>query len=366
MERHAVPQNIMEVEFKLFGSFTVRQFGYLAGGFVISLLIYFMALPGVLKIILIVFFSVMGLILALVRVNGQEAAVFVKNYIMAMFVSQERVWKKTAVTPDVLRDVQNGAKAIDNQIIAKVKKASFSLSRMPLASLSTNEPRSKVDEIEENRLKQIDEYFEHEIKGINTSSVRREEVKPPTINLYPQVKNTPPIVNTDKQNIAGQIKVYDNKVMPGSEGEQMATITRPLNTLQANRPMQIPTETTNPKSNLQNLQAQISQLQSQVEQIQNQETDDPVQTTNLNGNTIAGFVVSNQEQPIASALVSFKDLKGNLVRKVSTDNAGKFTIKNPLPSASYFVDIESQSFKFNRYKVILMGDKLFSFKFKSK
>jgi len=53
MKKHSIPQNIMEVEFKLFGAFSVRQFGYLAAGFMLAAGVYFLEWPALVKLIII-------------------------------------------------------------------------------------------------------------------------------------------------------------------------------------------------------------------------------------------------------------------------------------------------------------------------
>jgi hypothetical protein len=87
----------MDVEFKLFGSLTAKQFGYILGGGVLALLSYFTfkALGSMLLAWIFVFLCVMlGLSLALIRINDQPFEVWLGNFFAAMFTSQKRVWKK--------------------------------------------------------------------------------------------------------------------------------------------------------------------------------------------------------------------------------------------------------------------------------
>lgn len=154
MERHAVPQNIMEVEFKLFGALTVRQFGYLAGGLILALIIYFTPLPGLLRFALIIISVLLGLFLSLVRINGQSSSVWLTNFIVAMFTSQERVWKKTGVVPEIFQEQVQKSR---EETLMKVKKQGrIKASVTPLSKFETETVITQADKEEELRLQQIE------------------------------------------------------------------------------------------------------------------------------------------------------------------------------------------------------------------
>ncbi|MBU0976461.1 MAG: PrgI family protein [Patescibacteria group bacterium] len=107
MKQHPVPENIMDVEFKLFGSLTAKQFGYIvAGG--IGGVIFFYLFRGLQSTFLGWIFAslsvMLGLSLALIRVNEQPFEVWLGNFLTAMFSSQKRVWQKQKKSSHVLLD----------------------------------------------------------------------------------------------------------------------------------------------------------------------------------------------------------------------------------------------------------------------
>lgn len=119
MKQHAVPENIMDVEFKLFGSLTAKQFGYIIAGGCIALFWYFLfkSLDAVLLGWTFAVLSfLLGLALALVRINEQPFEIWLGNFISAMFSSQKRVWKKEKKVPESLKQVQ---KPVQQQNIAQ-------------------------------------------------------------------------------------------------------------------------------------------------------------------------------------------------------------------------------------------------------
>lgn len=111
MKQHAVPENIMDVEFKLFGSLTAKQFGYIIAGGLGGLFLYytFKGLGSNLLAFMFAFLSViLGISLALIRINDQPFEVWLGNFVAAMFTSQKRVWKKEKKTPAVLSNEKVG------------------------------------------------------------------------------------------------------------------------------------------------------------------------------------------------------------------------------------------------------------------
>ena len=168
MDRHPVPQNIMEVEFKLFGALTVRQFGYLAGGLILSLLIFFTGIPTILKFVLMLISSVLGLFLGLVKINGQSSSVWLTNFIIAMFTSQERVWKKTGVVPEVFQEKVQ--KTREETLMKAKKEGGVKASVTPLTKFESAPSNLKVDSEEESRLSEISKQFNETTSNVKTEN----------------------------------------------------------------------------------------------------------------------------------------------------------------------------------------------------
>ncbi len=102
MKQHSVPENIMDVEFKLFGSLTAKQFGYIVAGAGIAIVFYlvFKTLDATfLGWIFAGLSAVLGLSLALIRINDQPFEVWLGNFLFAMFSSQKKVWRKSKKQP---------------------------------------------------------------------------------------------------------------------------------------------------------------------------------------------------------------------------------------------------------------------------
>ncbi len=96
--QHAVPQNIMDVEFKLIGDLTMRQFSYLA---VLGLSAYFayLLIPGLFKWPTVIVLSLFALSLAFVPVQERGLDEWLVNFFRAINSPTQRVWKKEPQVP---------------------------------------------------------------------------------------------------------------------------------------------------------------------------------------------------------------------------------------------------------------------------
>jgi len=163
---HAVPQNILDVEFKLFGSLTVKQFAYIAGSAFLAILIYFIfnSLPWLAWPLILASVG-LGLALALVKINQRTFDIWLTNYITAVMGSQRSIYKKSRKTVDVLEGLQELSKSSGiNDTKTKMEESLVSeLNLLPLAE----ERRNKLDIDEETNLRNLKNLFE----SVNLPSV---------------------------------------------------------------------------------------------------------------------------------------------------------------------------------------------------
>lgn len=102
MNPHPIPKNLMDVEFKLFGSLTVNQFGSLAISFLFALIVHMATIPALIEVPLKVGFVLLGIALAFFKVNGLSFDKFLTYYIVALFAPQRMIWKKENKVPESL------------------------------------------------------------------------------------------------------------------------------------------------------------------------------------------------------------------------------------------------------------------------
>lgn len=99
-QQHAVPQNIMDVEFKLVGDLTMRQFAYI---FVFGISAYLVAqnLGGVFRWPIATILGLVGLGLAFVPVQERGLDEWLVNFIKAIYKPTQLIWRKEVVLPSV-------------------------------------------------------------------------------------------------------------------------------------------------------------------------------------------------------------------------------------------------------------------------
>ncbi|MFC1722239.1 PrgI family mobile element protein [Patescibacteria group bacterium] len=96
--QHPVPQNIMDVEFKLIGDLTMRQFTYLMVFGLIAYITYISA-AGVFKFPLTISFILFGLALAFVPIQERGMDEWFVNFFKAVYSPSQMIWKKETVLP---------------------------------------------------------------------------------------------------------------------------------------------------------------------------------------------------------------------------------------------------------------------------
>lgn len=114
-KQHAVPQNIMEVEFKLIGDLTMRQFMYLIvfGG--ISYLSS-VAVIGVFKWPLVILNAILGFGLAFVPIQDRGLDEWIVNFIRAVYSPTQRIWRKEPTIPSAF--VYENINVVKQEMIA--------------------------------------------------------------------------------------------------------------------------------------------------------------------------------------------------------------------------------------------------------
>ncbi|MCD4756570.1 PrgI family protein [bacterium] len=130
MKQHPIPQNVLDVEFKLFTRFTIKEFAYLAAGIVSGSLFLVLnkqlGLPSLIAWPSFLTLSAIGAFFALVPINDQGADEFIKNYFTAIKKPTQRVWlneqmQSQRVKPIVKTEDEGKGKIVGGKITKKEK-----------------------------------------------------------------------------------------------------------------------------------------------------------------------------------------------------------------------------------------------------
>lgn len=127
MARYQVPQ-FLEVEDKIFGPLTLKQFLYSGAGAAIMFTAW-QTLPRVLAIIAGVPFLVLFLALAFYQVNKRPLSLAIENALKYFFSSKLFLWKKRDKTPkkQVAEVVRNATQDVPTVSNSKLKDLAWGL-----------------------------------------------------------------------------------------------------------------------------------------------------------------------------------------------------------------------------------------------
>lgn len=113
-KQHAVPQNIMDVEFKLIGDLTMRQFTYLL---VFGLTAYFNAqvVIGLFRWPLTLLFALLGVSLAFLTIQERNLDEWIVNFIRAVYSPTQTIWQKKPNIPSAF--LQDNLNIVKHELI---------------------------------------------------------------------------------------------------------------------------------------------------------------------------------------------------------------------------------------------------------
>src|SRR5579862_7327719 len=98
MDQHPIPQDVTGFQFKLIGTMTVKQFGYVASGVIMAVILYYLPLQSaisiLLKVILIPLFGASGVIIAFVPLEGRPIDVMATNFVKALFSPNQYIYHR--------------------------------------------------------------------------------------------------------------------------------------------------------------------------------------------------------------------------------------------------------------------------------
>ncbi len=275
MRQHAIPQNILDIEFKLFTKFTVREFVYMAVGVGTGgIFLYFFTrgeLPGLIAIPIFLISSGIGLFLGLVPINDQKADVFMKNYILAITNPTRRVWRS-----------KKGGDAQQEQEILQATKGTMERARQEEKSgiIGAENIPNMNQFIEDAAIVSIEKEEEQRVQALTQEIQQTEATTKPTETR----QNTPQVKET--------------------EASKSTSAPRPLVV---------------PRIKIEDLNYNIYKLDSSVNPL----------------NTL--LVVDKNNTPLSNAVIGLKDSRNKIIIAQKTDEKGYTEISKKLNPGIYTV-----------------------------
>lgn len=376
MRQHPIPQNILDVEFKLFSKFSVKEFVYMALGIAIGSIFLFLLstgkMPAIFAIPFFLLFAGIGLFFGLVKINDQKADTYLGNFIRAVTNPTLRVWrsKKYGVAKDNDTALDNRisktntSNIIGNQIITKsegVDPVQDMFDQQPTSISTATNGKTGIGVIQSNIA------ISGDITGVVTA--QRDIAATNTVTSSKQNLTTDVLTNTSPSTVSEQKSQL--------KGTQMQTASSNQTSI-ANQVQVIPSIPTSTPllTQIQNTQIDINNTVS----TQGQKIINPVNNVNLNNdkivigrhnikeygvipeassgytkipNSIALMLTDTKKNPVSKAVVIIKDKeKKILLVKVSGKSGEVITNKSFTPS-NYFIEISHDNYTFPQIEFIL-------------
>ena len=98
MEQHAIPRDVTGFQFKLVGSMTLKQFGYVAMGALVGY-VFFKAPIGIFQLPLAGLFWFLGFALAFIPIQERPLDRWLGAFIKSVYSPTQFIWKK--VPPEI-------------------------------------------------------------------------------------------------------------------------------------------------------------------------------------------------------------------------------------------------------------------------
>jgi hypothetical protein len=307
MEQHPIPQQISSYQFRLVGDMTLKQFFQLAGGFLVSLLIYASNLHPVIKWPLIFFFALLGVALAFLPFEDRPLDRWIVSFFRSIYSPTIYVWQKAQKKQ---RFFQDAAAPPPEKIVAPRGEKELN-----------NYLKSRADQTNLfKKLEETEKDFLAKITGLFGRTQAKDQPAPPS--QWSQARQ----VGTIKIPEQKPIKVVSQKISP-----QPQLIPIPIT------PSQIP------QSEIKEAQA----AQFSPEAAPPMPPEKP--------NTISGQVMDEQGKIVEGAILEIRDIGGRPVRAVKTNKLGHFLIVTPLQNGTYEIITEKEGLEFDSVKFEAAG-----------
>jgi hypothetical protein len=377
MDNHPIPQDVTGFQFKLIGSMTVKQFGYVIFGVIMAGILYYLPLHSgfaiLLKILFIPIIGLSGFIIAFLPVEGRPVDVMAANFIKALFLPNQFVYHKTG-------RLFNFATIAAHRLPTKHDTTATLTSNANKAQ----QLRQALQAAHTKKLNKLDEReaaFLQTILGsgpIASQPLAATIPPPPAPQLQPIQPTTPP-PTAAQDALEQQENLLREQLALAKKDEQIHQTTGDASAAHQKAALL--------ERQVQTLHFQRQQLEQQLAHLQNQlalqqksaqhpatqpaapkqpapqqvkpPQQDPAKKSGLphvpdTPNVIVGIVKDPRGNVLPNMLVEVKDKDGNPVRAFKTNALGQFASATPLAAGNYTVELEDPK-KQNRFDVIQLA-----------
>jgi hypothetical protein len=334
-QQHPIPQQISSYQFRLVGDMTLKQFFQLAGGALLSLLIYASGLHPVIKWPLILFFALSGVALAFLPFEDRPLDKWVLAFFRSVYSPTKYSWTKMKKRSYF----QDEAAAPRDNIVAPQGKEE--MEKYLSQRGAQKGPLSQLEQAEQAFLAKVSGLFgqqKHPQKQIVTVQQQARPQPQPQFQAQKPQHPQKPQGKDIKIPDARPVRVIAQEKGPAQNGEaakQAAQRTQPQLTR------------VDPSAAKEKAQEEVQQAKFSVD------ASPPMPPTQAN--TISGQVMDPDGKIVEAAILEITDVSGRPVRAVKTNKLGHFYVVTPLQNGTYEIETEKESLEFDTVKFEATG-----------
>ncbi len=347
MENHPIPQDVTGFKFKLIGSVTIKQFLYLLAAGILTVLVFMLPINIFIKIPLMTIFSLVGLGLAFVPIEGRPMDLMIVNFAKTIPSENRYIYQKKGANlsnyeflkPPVIKVEVLTPKNEPEENNETDSKREILLKRLRNSSF-------KPDAAEQQFFNSVKSYFDEKQTVPEPQRVQTlpdklpEEAKP--VELPKEVADeTPPITEEKIEAQQPETQPIPEHTVNSPEEQQIVAQPEP----QAQEPVQETTQTP-----ISNENSSLTTPQSQLVAGFPSLPDVP--------NVVLGIVKDPRGKVLPNILVEVVDANSVPVRAFKTNLLGQFASATPLPNGNYkiFVEDPQKKNEFEQLDLSLVGE----------
>lgn len=386
MKEHPIPQDITNYRFHIVGSMTLKQFGEVLVGVIISFAIYQTNLIAIIKWPLIILFFGGGLLAAFVPIEERPLSHWMSTFFGIIYKPTQFFWKRTQQIPEPflykgdkekithvqeidltparrkrIKEFLNSTKAItpdpeDFTVFEQQQLTSVMNlfeSGPQAASIFNPVNVQKPDlTIRVRTLRSVDDEqapTENQTLPENEPAAVSYEKPSPITPLLP-----PPVIsvdtqNTDKKDVYLQAEqVAQNIEIPE---EKSVSVARP--------------QTADTEDAMEKLKPHVLEKQVFIaDQTTPTTATEPAAAATFNSalpfpdkptepNKLVGMILTATNEIVPNAIVEISTSQGHVARAVKTNALGQFFITTPLKSDTYVVAVQKEGLSFDPIQIVL-------------
>lgn len=263
MDQHPIPQDVTGFQFKLIGAMTVKQFGYVASGVIMAVVLYYLPLNTpfslLIKLFLIPLLGAGGVVIAFVPIDGRPIDIMTSNFVKALFSPNQYIYqrqgRKLSFTQIADAKVAPAAQKTPNQNMQAVQK--------PLTPAQPTNKEEQLRVLLMNSRSQVkNDLDKKEAAFLNTLAIPVAKPNITPIGSSPATTTTP-------------VSVPATPVMKAASLPTPAPLTPQP---QGNNAPQVAPKNTQAPDTKESLDLKESQLEQQLEAAKKEETQNTIPT----------------------------------------------------------------------------------------